>query len=110
MKVVLYAAVTANGYIATEDDEVPHVSKIIWKSFYRNIKKHGNIIVGRRTFETNHGTFPYPCFNVVMTKRNIENKWGKNVVFTTKSRSSGFVYRKLSDQSLSGGDELYNKF
>ena len=51
MRVILYMAITANGMIATEKDEVPHVSKTEWKHFVRMMDKTKNIVIGRKTFE-----------------------------------------------------------
>jgi len=86
MKVILYMAMTVNGYIARENDETPW-SDIEWESFTEMIKKVGNYVMGRRTYETSlkAGVFPYPCLSIVMTKEPIENKWGDQVIFTDKS-------------------------
>ncbi len=50
MKVILYMAMTANGYIAKENDETPW-SEAVWNGYYEFIKKRGNIILGKRTYE-----------------------------------------------------------
>ncbi|MBI2017812.1 dihydrofolate reductase [Candidatus Daviesbacteria bacterium] len=51
MKVILYMAITVNGLIAKEDDDTSWVTETEWKSFKGIIKKHGNMIIGRRTYE-----------------------------------------------------------
>ncbi len=51
MNVVLYMAMTANGMIATLDDDTSWVTKTEWESFSGMIKKHGNMVLGRRTYE-----------------------------------------------------------
>ena len=50
MKVVLYMAITANGYIAKENNETPW-SDEEWESFSEKVKKIKNLVVGRKTFE-----------------------------------------------------------
>ena len=50
MKVILYMAITANGYIAKEDHETPW-SDEEWESFSNIVKKIGNLIIGKKTFE-----------------------------------------------------------
>ncbi len=50
MKVVLYMAITANGYIAKENNETPW-SDEEWLSFSEKVKEIKNLIVGRKTFE-----------------------------------------------------------
>ena len=50
MKVVLYMAITANGYIAKENNETPW-SDEEWESFSNIVKKIKNLVIGRKTFE-----------------------------------------------------------
>ncbi len=50
MKVILYMAITANGYIAKENNETPW-SNEEWKSFSEKVKEIKNLIIGRKTFE-----------------------------------------------------------
>lgn len=51
MKVILYMAITVNGFIAKENDDTSFVSEIEWESFSSMIKRTGNMIIGRRTYE-----------------------------------------------------------
>src|SRR3989344_3827416 len=51
MKVILYMAITVNGLITGEDDDTGWVTETEWKSFSEMIKKFGNMIIGRRTYE-----------------------------------------------------------
>lgn len=44
-------ATTINGLIAKENDDVGWVSETEWESFSGMIKKLGNMIIGRRTYE-----------------------------------------------------------
>ena len=62
-------AITANGMIATEKDEVPHVSKKSWKSYANMVGKIGNLIVGRKTFELMQDN-PIPKCNVCVITKN----------------------------------------
>lgn len=50
MKIFLYMATTANGYIAKEDNETPW-SKEEWNNFSKKIKEVKNLIIGRKTFD-----------------------------------------------------------
>ncbi|MFH1978095.1 MAG: dihydrofolate reductase [Candidatus Aenigmatarchaeota archaeon] len=88
MKVILYMEISANGMIATKNDDTSFISENAWKCFDEMTRKAGNIIVGKRTFDRDvkDGNFPYPDrLNVVMTNKKIKNKWGDNVIFTDKS-------------------------
>lgn len=51
MKVILYMAITLNGIIAKEDDDTSWVTETEWRSYSGMIKKAGNMIIGRRTYE-----------------------------------------------------------
>lgn len=51
MKVILYMAMTVNGYIAKENNDTGFVSEVEWDSFRKMIKQMGNMIVGKRTYE-----------------------------------------------------------
>ena len=51
MNVTLYMATTPNGFIAKKNDDTSWVSATEWKSFRAMIKKTGNIIIGKRTYD-----------------------------------------------------------
>lgn len=51
MKVILYMAITINGFIAKENDDTSFVSEIEWDSFRKMIKSIENMIIGSRTYE-----------------------------------------------------------
>ena len=50
MKVILYMAITINGFIAKENDDTSFVSEIKWDSFRKMIRSVGNMIIGSRTY------------------------------------------------------------
>ncbi|HLD77966.1 MAG TPA: dihydrofolate reductase family protein [archaeon] len=104
MKVIVYMAMTANGLIATERDDVWFVSKASWKSFNRMSRRAGNLVMGRRTLDVSikgtepyasDGSFPYPGrLNVIVSRRRIRNRWGKDVVFVRSPRAALAELRK----------------
>lgn len=51
MKVILYMAMTINGFIAKENDDTSFASEIEWESFRKMIKNIGNMIIGSRTYK-----------------------------------------------------------
>lgn len=51
MKVILYMAITVNGYIATCDDDTSWISLEEWNIYSELSQKIGNIIVGHRTYD-----------------------------------------------------------
>ncbi|RJQ17345.1 dihydrofolate reductase [Candidatus Woesearchaeota archaeon] len=50
MKLIVYMAMSVNGYIARTDNATDFVSKTEWKSFKKMIGKTGNMVVGRKTY------------------------------------------------------------
>ncbi len=51
MNVIMYMAVSADGFIAGEGDDTSFVTKSEWASFRRILKRTGNVIIGRRTYD-----------------------------------------------------------
>lgn len=50
MKVLLYMAVTPNGFIAKSDDDTSWISKEEWSCYSEAVRRAGNLVVGRRTY------------------------------------------------------------
>jgi dihydrofolate reductase len=51
MKVILYMAITPNGFIAKNDDDTSWISQQEWSSYSQTVQKAGNLIVGHRTYD-----------------------------------------------------------
>ena len=51
MKVILYMAITANGFIAKTNDDTSFVSKEECDSYSAAVRKAGNVIIGHRTYD-----------------------------------------------------------
>ncbi len=51
MKVILYMAITVNGFIAKEDDDASFISKEEWDSYSAMVRTAGNVILGHRTYD-----------------------------------------------------------
>jgi dihydrofolate reductase len=51
MKTILYMAVTANGYIAKENDDTSWITTQEWNSYSAMVRKAGNLIIGHRTYD-----------------------------------------------------------
>lgn len=86
MKVILYNAISIDGFIATPDGNSDWVAEADIPFFEKEIEKAGCIIIGRKTFEQYEGEL-YPVKNVtnivLTSKPNRENKY-ENVLFTDK--------------------------
>ena len=110
MKVILYMAMSVNGYIAQEDGDTPW-SENEWKSFSQKIKLIGNLIVGRRAYEImkNHGEFEKigNPLAVVVTHKPLQNK--ENIFFVkTPGDSLELLKGKGFTSALVGGGGKLN--
>ncbi len=51
MKIILYMAMSVNGFIARKNGSTDFVSDVEWESFRDTVAQTGNIIIGRKTYE-----------------------------------------------------------
>jgi dihydrofolate reductase len=51
MKVILYMAISTDGYIAKENDDTSWITAEEWNSYSAAIQNAGNLIVGHRTYD-----------------------------------------------------------
>ncbi|MSR73230.1 dihydrofolate reductase [Candidatus Parcubacteria bacterium] len=116
MKTLLYMGITINGYIAKADGDSQFTSEEDLKSFFDHSKNAGNIIMGKNTFieASKQGYFPFPeALNVVLTHEKLDNKWGRNVLFTDKSPKDvlAFLKEKGFDTAfIAGGGKVNSSF
>lgn len=108
MKVILYMAITANGYIARVDDSTPW-SDEEWEAYAAEVKKIGNIIIGYRTYEVmkdmEFERIGNPLVIVVSSKEQPDNT---NVVFVkTPEDALKIVSEKgFTETTINGGSTL----
>ncbi len=109
MKVILYMAMSVNGYIAKRNDETPW-SKEEWKSFSSFVKKTGNLVIGRRTYELmkedGFKNFGNPLV-IVVTHRKIRD------VLAAKSPKDAITILKrkgFKTVLVAGGSRLNSSF
>ncbi len=69
MKLTLYMAITANGYIATQNHGTDWVCDTDWAQLERYVENSDAIVMGRKTMEVSGDDFPYGNnkLNVVLT-------------------------------------------
>lgn len=83
MRTTLYMATTANGYIAREDGSVDWAAEENWQDYFQTIKKKGNLIIGRNTYEIMPPEeFIQDCLYIVMTKEKNLSKKTEKLIFT----------------------------
>lgn len=114
MKVVLYMAVSIDGYIAREDDSTDWVSDKEWESFKNILKEAGNAIVGRRNYAIieKEETFPFEeLFIVGVSSKEIKPE-KENVAWVKSPREALNLLEEKGFQTavVSGGGKLNSSF
>ena len=108
--------ISVNGYIARENGDSQWTSDEDLKGFYDYSKEVGNLVMGKNTYieALKYGYFPFPdALNVVVSHKQIENKWGDKVLITDKSprEISEILQKKGFDKIfLIGGGKLNSSF
>ncbi len=90
MKVILYMAISIDGYIAKKDGDSDWVSEEAFKIFEKKIEEAGCIIVGRKTFEQYYGDI-YPVegvTNIVLTSDATRQDKNENVIFVSSPKKA----------------------
>ena len=110
MKVVLYMAITANGYIAKENDETPW-SDEEWDSFSNIAKKIGNLVIGRKTFEIMNQDDEFQQignpFTVIVSNKENNNS---NFVNSPEQAIKLLEEKGFSEILVAGGGMLNSSF
>jgi dihydrofolate reductase len=103
MKVIAYAAISIDGYIARPDGDSDWVKPEDQTFFDQEIKKHGCIIIGRKTFTQFKGQI-YPVkdvLNIVLTSDPTANKSTADLTFI-----SGGLQKALELAAAKGKDSV----
>ena len=103
-------ATTANGYIAKENDETPW-SDVIWSGYYDFVKKRGNIILGKRTYELMKEVNEFEKLGfpiTVVVSSTAENKSDENTIFVSSPKEALAVMKekRVSEIVVGGGSTL----
>lgn len=113
MKVILYMAMTVNGYIAKENNETPW-SNEEWQSYHKFVKKMKNIIIGKNTYEIMKRDDEFNKignpFTVVLTHK-MEND-ANNFAFVKSPREAINLLREKGFNNIlvAGGGKLNSSF
>lgn len=118
MKVILYMASTPNGIIAKMNDDTSWVSETEWSSYSGMIKKFGNMIIGRRTYEVmlNNDEFNKSNLNEIKTVVVSKNKFqihNSKFIFLAKSPKEAIeILKKQGFKTIMvcGGGKLNASF
>ena len=106
-------AITANGYIADENNETPW-SDEVWKSYYKIAKQFRAIILGRTTYEimkkVNEFEKIWNPLTVVVTNKNFLNS--PNFIFVRSPKDALKIVEEkgFSKVLIGGGGNLNSSF
>ncbi|MEK6888226.1 MAG: dihydrofolate reductase family protein [Candidatus Aenigmatarchaeota archaeon] len=115
MKVILYASMSVNGFIARENDEEDFLSDENWFSFQKLAENSGCFVVGRRAYKVVKEKYTSGYnFSTLKAKPIILSRRGKNIEFDV-ARSPREAIKKakfLGFKSLvvSGGSKTNASF
>jgi len=88
IKVILYMAISVNGFTTKGKDDTDWVADTDWGEFDSLMKDCGIMVMGRRAYEMFGDDFPCEgAVNVVMTTQRglLNRKTPENVIFTDKT-------------------------
>ena len=106
-------AITANGLIAREDDATDWVSPTEWKNYGGTIKKAGNMIIGRRTYEImcrNKEFDKLGKIKVVVVSQKLKTNEKMTVVKSPPEAISFLRQEGFSQALVCGGGKLNSSF
>ena len=112
MRVELFVAISADGFIARNDSElVDWSSKEDKKYFVGGTKRVGTMVVGRKTFETFPG--PLPGRRTIVMTRNPQKSDTKMLEYTSETPAE--IVARLDDEGIEGlavcgGGQIYEQF
>ncbi len=113
MKTILYMAISANGYIAKEDDNTSWISKEEWDSYSAFVRKVGSMIIGHRTYDI---LTKQPEFSelkevkiVVVSHENFKTLAPNHLTTRTPQQALSLL-KDLDEVVVAGGGKLNSSF
>jgi dihydrofolate reductase len=114
MKVILYMAISVDGYVARTNHDTDWVSDTDWSVFSDMVKRSGCIVMGRKTYEVSGDDFPYNCkLNIVLTSQKKLHQANKNISITDKNPKDVIKFAKdkgFNKLLIIGGGKLNASF
>lgn len=111
MKIILYMAMTANGYIAKENDDTPW-SDGEFNAYYDFVKKRGNIILGKKTYEIMGEENEFEKLGnpmkVIVSNSASERQNSKTVFASSPKKAIEVLKQKGFDEIVVGGGSALN--
>src|SRR3989338_8570587 len=115
MKVVIYMAISSDGFIAREDGSTNFVSDAEWINYSKFVNSAGNIIIGRKTYEIMKKNKEFDklgnIFVVVVSNKDIKTT-EKNYLFVKSPQEALECLQKknFNVAVVSGGAKINTSF
>jgi dihydrofolate reductase len=113
MKTILYMAVTANGYIAKENDDTSWITTVEWNSYSAMVRKAGNLVIGHRTYDilTKQPEFTELSeVKIAIVSHNDFPTLSPNHIIVKTPREALDVLRDFEEVIVAGGGNLNASF
>lgn len=113
MKVILYMAMTANGFIARTDNDTSFISKEEWNSYSAAVQAAGNVIIGRRTYDiiTKQPEFQeFKNVKVVIVSHESFEPLGENHIIASSPEKALGLLKDFDEVIVAGGATLNASF
>lgn len=111
MKVILYMAMTINGFIAKENHETPW-SDEEWESYSSTVQEFENIIIGKKTYELMKESNEFDNiknpFTVVISNQDNSEKSSKFAFVKTPQKALDLLREKGVNKVLVSGGGIIN--
>lgn len=114
MKVTLYMAISTNGMIAKSNDDTSWITEEEWNSYSSAVRKAGNLIVGKRTYDILTKQPEFSEFKdvkvVAVSKEGKVDLVGSNHSIAVSPKEALEILKDFSEVIVAGGGTLNNSF
>lgn len=113
MKVILYMAITANGYIAKKNDDTSWISEVEWNSYSASVRKAGNLVIGHRTYDilTKQPEFSeFANVKIAIVSNKDFKTLSSNHVIVKTAKAALDMFKKYEEIIIAGGGILNATF
>jgi dihydrofolate reductase len=113
MKVILYMATTANGYIAKENDDTSWITTAEWNSYSTMVRKAGNLVIGHRTYDilTKQPEFTeFAKVKIIIVSHNDFQTLSTNHIIVRTPQEALNALKDFAEVIIAGGGNLNASF
>lgn len=113
MTVILYMAISANGFIAKANDETSWISNEEWASYSAIIRNAGNLIVGHRTYNilTKQPKFKeFEGIKIIIVSHNDFKTLASNHLIAKNPKEALDLLTDFQEVIVAGGGILNSSF